>query len=102
MTPREVKQHLSEGREIVILDVREPFELEICHVEGALHIPMRLIANSIDKLPKNKEIVVMCHRGIRSLSVINFLEEQGIRNVHNMHGGIARWAEEVDTNMKKY
>lgn len=102
MTPIEVYKNLSEGKELKIVDVREPFELEVCKLTEALHIPMQQIPNNIDKLTKYKELVIMCHHGFRSNSIVNYLKSQGFNNIHNMDGGIARWADEVDNTMTRY
>ena len=102
MSPTEVYKKIEAGEELQIIDVREPFELEICQVENALHIPMQQVPNQMSKIPQDKTLVVMCHHGVRSMRVVNFLKAQGVSNIYNMDGGIDRWAIEIDRNMNKY
>ena len=86
----------------VLLDVREDDELMICQIEGALHIPMRDIPNCVEDLPRNKQLIIFCHHGMRSLNVCQFLEARGFTNTLNMTGGMHAWSIEVDSNMRRY
>lgn len=88
--------------EVVFLDVREDSELEICRIEGALHIPMGLIPERIEALPKDGKLVVLCHHGMRSLNVVQYLEAIGHTNAINMSGGIHAWAVDVDPGLRCY
>lgn len=102
MSPSEVNNRIESGESLVIIDVREPFELEICRLDYAMHIPMQQIPTNLEQVPKDKPLVIMCHHGVRSMRVVNYLLSQGISNVHNLDGGIDRWAKEVDNKMNKY
>ncbi len=93
-------QLLREGA--VLVDVREPFELEIVQVPGARHIPMRRIPESIGDLPTDRPVLVLCHVGGRSLRVTQFLRAQGLANVANVAGGIDAWAEVIDPTLARY
>lgn len=84
------------------LDVREDEELAICKIDGALHIPMGEIPNRIEALPRDKQLIVFCHHGMRSLNVCQFLEARGFENTINLAGGIHAWSMEVDPNMQRY
>jgi rhodanese-related sulfurtransferase len=86
----------------VILDVREADELDICKLEGALHIPMAQIQGRIDDVPTDVPVVVMCHHGSRSMRVVNFLRKAGRGNVFNLDGGIDAWAREIDRSIGFY
>lgn len=90
------------GSDVLLLDVREPWEYEHCHLEGSLHIPMGQIPNRHQELNQNQEIVVVCHHGMRSLQVAQYLEKIGFKNVSNLNGGIDAWAREVDPEMPVY
>lgn len=90
------------GSDVLLLDVREPWEYEHCHLEGSLHIPMGQIPNRHQELNQNQEIVVVCHHGMRSLQVAQYLEKIGFKNVSNLNGGIDAWAREVDPDMPVY
>jgi rhodanese-related sulfurtransferase len=86
----------------VILDVREPHELDIAHVEGALHIPMQTIPNRIAELPREAPLAVMCHHGARSMAVVNYLRKAGYSNAFNITGGIDAWSRELDSAIPQY
>ncbi|KPV41605.1 sulfurtransferase [Thiohalorhabdus denitrificans] len=86
----------------VVLDVREPRELAVCALEDALHIPMGEVPARLGELPADREIVVMCHHGVRSWQVTQFLRHQGFDNVRNLAGGIDAWAARVDPSLPRY
>jgi rhodanese-related sulfurtransferase len=86
----------------VLLDVREPWELGICRIEGSLSIPMQQIPRACAELDRERPIVCICHHGIRSYQVARFLERQGFRRVINLEGGVAAWARDVDAEMATY
>ncbi|MCI0400557.1 MAG: sulfurtransferase [Gammaproteobacteria bacterium] len=103
ITPSELKAYLDEGkRKFLVIDVREPWEYKVCHIEGSRHIPMAQIAASKDKLQPDVETVVICHHGTRSFQVANYLEQSGFSRVSNLEGGIDAWAREVDPDMPQY
>ncbi|MGD8274386.1 MAG: rhodanese-like domain-containing protein [Thiohalocapsa sp.] len=85
-----------------LLDVREPWELDICRLEGAAHIPMRRVPSEVDRLDPQRPVVVICHHGIRSQQVALYLEHQGFQQVLNLRGGIDGWARDVDPAMATY
>ncbi len=86
----------------LLLDVREPFEIEICAVAGSRHIPMRQIPENLGALPRDQPIFVLCHHGGRSLRVTQFLRANGFSQVTNIAGGIDAWAEQIDPSLAKY
>ena len=96
----ELKKMLK-NNEVILLDVREPYEIEICNVKGSLFIPMNEIPQNIEQLDKEKRYAVMCHSGVRSLYVSNYLNSLGYSTL-NVIGGIERWATVVDKNMIRY
>ncbi len=85
-----------------ILDVREPAELEICRIEGAIHIPMQQVPARLAELAADAPLVVFCHHGMRSLSVVNFLRKAGFENAINLNGGIDAWSAEIDPSISRY
>jgi rhodanese-related sulfurtransferase len=87
---------------IVFLDVREHSELEICRIEGTLHIPMGEIPERTDSLPRDKSIIVVCHHGMRSAQVQRYLLARGFEEVINLTGGIHAWAIDVEPEMARY
>ncbi|MEY2633313.1 MAG: hypothetical protein RIR00_1967 [Pseudomonadota bacterium] len=86
----------------ILLDVREPSEYEICHIPEARLIPMRTIPLRLTELPREAEIVAICHHGGRSMQVAMFLEQQGYGAVYNLVGGVNAWALSVDPKMPCY
>jgi rhodanese-related sulfurtransferase len=86
----------------LLLDVREPWELTICRIEGSQSIPMQQIPRAIADLDRDRPIVCICHHGIRSFQVARFLEHQGFGRVINLEGGVAAWARDVDPAMATY
>lgn len=86
----------------VIVDVREPYEVEICSVPGATFIPMREIPAAAAELPRDRHLLILCHSGMRSMRVTQFLRSQGFNAVSNIAGGIDAWAEELDPAMRRY
>ena len=99
---RELADMRSMGKEHTVLDVREARELDICRVEGALHVPMAEIPAHTDDLPTREPLVVICHHGARSQMVVDFLRTAGFDNAVNLDGGIDAWACEVDQSMRRY
>jgi adenylyltransferase/sulfurtransferase len=85
-----------------LLDIREVHEIEICSIEGSLDIPMNMLPDSLDKLPKGMPLIVMCHVGGRSSQVTNWLLQNGYSNALNLEGGIAAWAQTIDPAMSQY
>jgi adenylyltransferase/sulfurtransferase len=86
----------------LIIDVREPYELEICRIDGARHIPMRQIPDCVSGLDRDKYLLILCHSGARSRRVTEFLRSRGFVAVSNITGGIDAWAEQIDPGMRRY
>ena len=86
----------------LILDVRERWEYEVCRISQAQSIPMQEITERIADLPQRENIVVVCHHGMRSLQVAQYLESLGFTSVYNLSGGIAAWADQVEPAMPRY
>ncbi len=103
LTVQELKEQLDKGNsKLVLLDVREPWERNICELPGTTAIPMREVPARADELPKDAEIVVVCHHGIRSQQVANYLARVGFNNLSNLVGGVNAWAHEIDPKMSTY
>ncbi len=102
LTPTEFAERRAAGEELILVDVREHEELAIVRVEGIVHIPMGEITSRFSELDPDAAIVCMCHHGMRSASVAGFLEQNDFTNVHNLTGGIDRWAAEVDASLARY
>ena len=103
LTVLELKARLDQGnKDFTLLDVREPWECRICALPDAKIIPMREIPARAAELPKDADIVVLCHHGIRSQQVANYLARMGFDKLNNLVGGINAWAREIDPNMPTY
>ena len=92
----------ADGRDVVLLDVREHDELAVAAVDGALHIPMREVPRRLGELDAAKPVVVMCHSGGRSRRVAEFLQGNGFSNVFNLRGGIDAWSTQLDARVPRY
>ena len=90
------------GQDFILLDVRELHEVQTASIAGAHHIPMREVPGRMTELPKDKQIVVMCHHGGRSERVAAFLESQGFSGAVNLDGGINDWSLKVDPSVPRY
>ena len=86
----------------VLLDVREPWEYQTCHLDGSTLMVMNTIPSRIDDLDEEAEIVCICHHGARSMQVAAFLERHGFTKITNLTGGIHAWATQVDASMPTY
>jgi adenylyltransferase/sulfurtransferase len=100
--PRELKARLDSGEPILLVDVREPHEAQICQLPGSLLIPLRELPQRMGELPRDREIVFYCKMGSRSAQAALFLAHQGFDNVANLAGGLLAWAAEVDPEMPTY
>ena len=101
-SPAVVHRRMQAGEDVTLIDVREPEEVAVAFVKGALIRPMSQAAQWIDALPREGTLVIMCHHGIRSLQVARALAERGHTNVVNMSGGIDLWSIEVDSEVARY
>ncbi len=101
--PSEVKRRLDAGEAIRMVDVREPFEHEQAHIDGAELIPMRNVPQALEALREGAgQLVIFCHHGMRSLQVTDWLRGQGLADCLSMAGGIDRWSLEIDPAVPRY
>jgi sulfur-carrier protein adenylyltransferase/sulfurtransferase len=102
ITPRELKERLDRGDDLVVVDVREPNEWEIARLEGTRLIPLSKLPARVHELSTADEIVLMCKGGTRSARALSQLQELGFRKLWNLKGGINRWSDEVDGSVPRY
>jgi rhodanese-related sulfurtransferase len=103
ITPEEVKTKLDRGEEFTLLDVREPWEFETAHMDGAKLLPMGDVpSRAHQELDPEDQIVVVCHHGVRSMNVTAWLRQQGFAKAQSMRGGIDAWSRQVDGNVPVY
>jgi len=101
ISPTELKQRMDAGEDLLILDVREPYEYKIANIGGTL-IPLNDVPQRLAEIDRDREIVVHCKAGGRSQRAAEFLKQCGYQKVKNLAGGILAWADQVDTKMPKY
>lgn len=102
-TPLQLQAYLSETETApLLLDVREPWEFEYCHIEGSVLIPMGKLASKLETLDPSQDIIMICHHGIRSRQMGYYMEQAGFASITNLDGGVEQWAEDVDNSMKRY
>ncbi|HEV7765152.1 MAG TPA: molybdopterin-synthase adenylyltransferase MoeB [Thermoanaerobaculia bacterium] len=100
ITPTQLSEKLSTGADIVLIDVREPYEWNVGHLDAATHIPLSQVPQRLGEIPKDREVVMICRSGGRSAHAQEHLIRQhGYTKVKNLVGGMQRWAREVDPKM---
>jgi adenylyltransferase/sulfurtransferase len=102
ITPRELQSRLSRREELQLIDVREQFEWDIAHIDGARLVPLTTLPLVIDTLDREREVVVYCKGGSRSRAAATHLADAGFPRVGNLTGGILRWQQEVDPTLPRY
>jgi rhodanese-related sulfurtransferase len=104
ITPPLLRQWLSDSarKAPLLLDVREPWEYQTCHIEGSTLLPMNAISARAQELDPETETVVICHHGGRSYQVAMFLERNGFSKLYNLQGGVNAWADQVEPDMPRY
>jgi rhodanese-related sulfurtransferase len=102
VTVQELKALMDSKADFQLIDVREPHEFDICNLSGEL-IPQAEVPHSIDRIAKDKQVVVHCRSGARSGNMVQWLEKNhGFTNLYNLKGGILAWAKEIDPDMPTY
>ena len=101
-TVEELKRRLDRHDNVFILDVRNPEEYQICRIPGSTLIPLPELPRRFQELDRNRELIVHCKSGMRSLKATQFLRQQGFSNVKNLKGGILAWADKIDPTVPKY
>lgn len=86
----------------VLVDVREGWELERCRLDDAIHLPLHELARRRDELPRDRDLVIVCHHGVRSRLAAAWLASAGFAPVWNLAGGVEAWAAEADPTLPRY
>jgi len=102
ITPRELSERIARGDDLVLLDVREHEEYEICRIAGSTSIPMSELSVRHVELDPDKPTVCICHHGVRSAHVAAALARLDFAELYNLSGGIDRWADDVEPDMARY
>ena len=102
ITPNQLKEMMNAGKPFILLDVREKWEYEMVHLEGAMLIPLGELPRRFREVTPAVEVIVYCHWGMRSLDAAFLLQQLGFKSVKSLVGGIDRWAQEIDTRILRY
>lgn len=102
ISPKALLEMLDGGEKVMLVDVREAVEREVCSIEGSISIPFSRVWDEVGKLADVGKVVLYCHRGDRSRLVAQMLREMGVERVWSLRGGIEGWAELVDPSMPRY
>lgn len=101
ITAAELSERLGADDPPLLLDVRELWELDAARIDGAMHVPMNEVPAALGTLPRDREIIVLCHHGGRSFTIAMLLERAGFRAA-NLAGGIDAWSRDVDASVPVY
>lgn len=102
MTVQDLKRRIDAGESLIIVDVRNPEEFQICRIPGSQLLPLPELNRRFRELDASKEIILHCKSGMRSGKAQQFLRQQGFKNTVNLKGGILAWADQIDRSMPKY
>jgi adenylyltransferase/sulfurtransferase len=102
ISAQEVARQREQNAGLLLVDVREEPEWEICRIDGSVLIPLGQLGDRFDELDPQRDVVTLCHHGVRSLRAVDVLREAGFAKVRSMSGGLAAWADDVDSSMPRY
>jgi len=102
VTVSQLKEMMDAKADFQLIDVREPHEYEICNLDGEL-IPQAEIPDNVDRISRDKQVIIHCRSGARSGNMVQWLEKNhGFTNLYNLKGGILAWADQIDPSLTKY
>jgi rhodanese-related sulfurtransferase len=102
IAPQELKQKLDQSAEVVLIDVREPWETQMGVIANAKLIPLNTIPANMELFANSEEVIIYCHHGMRSLNAATWLRSQGVDGARSLTGGIERWSTEIDPKVPRY
>jgi rhodanese-related sulfurtransferase len=94
LTPQELKNWIANEKDFLLVDIREEWERAAYNI-GGVHIPMGQLISAMNGLPKDKDVVLYCEKGVRSVIAIQRLEASGFHNLFNLSGGVKAWNESL-------
>jgi adenylyltransferase/sulfurtransferase len=102
ITVQDLKSLMDSKADFQLIDVREPHEYDFCNLGGEL-IPQSEIPGNVDKISKDKQVILQCRSGGRSGNMVQWLEKNhGFTNLYNLKGGILAWSDQIDPTVPKY
>ena len=102
ISAKEVSERIARGEKLLLVDVRENWEYDLCRIAGAKLIPLGTLPANLNVLLNADEVICYCHHGMRSLDAAVWLRQQGIESAKSMAGGIERWSAEIDPSVPRY
>jgi rhodanese-related sulfurtransferase len=102
IAPQELKQRLDKAEQLLVVDVREPWETQMGVIAGAKLIPLNTIPANMEMFTNAEEVIIYCHHGMRSLNAATWLRSQGVDGARSLTGGIERWSTEIDPKVPRY
>ncbi len=102
ITPADLKRRMDQGERVTLVDVREPGEFAIVRLPDAILMPLGELDRRLNELDPSREVVVYCHRGVRSMQAVASMRRAGFRLARNLSGGLTEWADKVDPGMTRY
>jgi rhodanese-related sulfurtransferase len=102
ISAKEVNERIARGEKLMLVDVREQWEYDLCKIPGARLIPLGTLPANLNTLLDADEVICYCHHGMRSLDAAVWLRQQGVESAKSMAGGIERWSVEVDPLVPRY
>lgn len=102
LSVEELKKKMDGGDKPLLLDVREPHEYALADLPDAIKVPLQTLPRNLERVPKDRDLVVYCRSGGRSANAVQFLRQMGYEKAVNLSGGINAWAERIDSTMRKY
>ena len=99
---QDLKTFLDSGVPFCLIDVRQDWEFQLCHIKGSLHLPLDQLTQKLKKIPTDVPLFTLCHHGIRSGQAAAFLKNAGFKDVCNIKGGIDAWAKQIDPSLTTY
>lgn len=102
LQPQELKEKMDRGDDLLLLDVREPWEHALASLPDSVLVPLGQLHNNLEEMDPDAEIVAYCHHGIRSLQAVAVLKTSGLKKVKHLAGGIDAWSRQVDPRVRRY
>lgn len=102
VTAEELKELIDANEPLCLIDVRDPWEFELCRIEGSRNIPLETLPVRIAELDPERPTVLICHHGMRSQQAAQHLDSRGFAHTMNLEGGVDEWAQSIDPDMEQY
>ena len=102
LSSSELKQHMDNGEDILLIDVRGEEEYNFCKINGSINLPLINLMTHFEKIDQGRPVVFICHHGVRSMQALKMLQSQGLENAASLKGGVHDWATCIDSSLLTY